>query len=593
MRISIRPSAKNVDSIYIIKDLYLRDVRGKKASSNPSGKERTTVTVKKLGRIPDLMAELDMSRDEVIVWAKEQARKMTEEEKKNNEKISVDYYPNQIIDKDVERLFFCGYLFLQSLYYDLRLDNICRNISGRYAFKYSLDAILSDLIYARIIDPGSKRSSYSFCQSLLEPPKYELHDVYRALSVLAGESDYIQAEVYKNSNFVAGRNNRILYFDCTNYYFEIEEEDDFRKYGKSKENRPNPIVQMGLFMDGDGIPLAFNIFPGNQNEQPSLKPLEQDIIRNFGFERFVVCTDGGLGSDDNRLFNDIEGRAFIVTQSLKKLKADERNAAMDDRNWRRLSDGKSVDISEIKADPQSHINDLYYKEETYGTKKVPGQLMIVTYSPRYALYQRSVRSKQIERAEKMVENGAKKKSYGNPNDPARFVRKVSVTENGEAADQTQYSLNEERIAEEKMYDGYYAVCTNLVDDSVKDILSVSERRWEIEESFRIMKTDFEARPVYLSREDRIRAHFLICYLSLLIYRLLEKKLENKYTSTQIITALRSMKLLAVEGIGYQPAYKRTDLTDDLHSKFGFRTDYQIMKKSSVRSVIKQTKERSQ
>jgi transposase len=593
MRISIRPSSKNVDSIYIIKDLYLRDVRGKKASGNPSGKERTTVTVKKLGRIPDLMAELDMSRDEVIAWAKEQARKMTEEEKKNNEKISVDYYPNQIIDKDVERLFSCGYLFLQSLYYDLRLDNICRNISGRYAFKYSLDAILSDLIYARIIDPGSKRSSYSFCQSLLEPPKYELHDVYRALSVLAGESDYIQAEVYKNSNFVAGRNNRILYFDCTNYYFEIEEEDDFRKYGKSKENRPNPIVQMGLFMDGDGIPLAFNIFPGNQNEQPSLKPLEQDIIRNFGFERFVVCTDGGLGSDDNRLFNDIEGRAFIVTQSLKKLKADERNAAMDDRNWRRLSDGKSVDISEIKADPQSHINDLYYKEETYGTKKVPGQLMIVTYSPRYALYQRSVRSKQIERAEKMVENGAKKKSYGNPNDPARFVRKVSVTENGEAADQTQYSLNEERIAEEKMYDGYYAVCTNLVDDSVKDILSVSERRWEIEESFRIMKTDFEARPVYLSREDRIRAHFLICYLSLLIYRLLEKKLENKYTSTQIITALRSMKLLAVEGIGYQPAYKRTDITDDLHSKFGFRTDYQIMKKSSVRSVIKQTKERSQ
>lgn len=593
MRISIRPSAKNVDSIYIIKDLYLRDVRGKKASGNPSGKERTTVTVKKLGRIPDLMAELDMSRDEVIAWAKEQARKMTEEEKKNNEKISVDYYPNQIIVKDVERLFSCGYLFLQSLYYDLRLDNICRNISGRYAFKYSLDAILSDLIYARIIDPGSKRSSYSFCQSLLEPPKYELHDVYRALSVLAGESDYIQAEVYKNSNFVADRNNRILYFDCTNYYFEIEEEDDFRKYGKSKENRPNPIVQMGLFMDGDGIPLAFNIFPGNQNEQPSLKPLEQDIIRNFGFERFVVCTDGGLGSDDNRLFNDIEGRAFIVTQSLKKLKADERNAAMDDRNWRRLSDGKSVDISEIKADPQSHINDLYYKEETYGTKKVPGQLMIVTYSPKYALYQRSVRSKQIERAEKMVENGAKKKSYGNPNDPARFVRKVSVTENGEAADQTQYSLNEERIAEEKMYDGYYAVCTNLVDDSVKDILSVSERRWEIEESFRIMKTDFEARPVYLSREDRIRAHFLICYLSLLIYRLLEKKLENKYTSTQIITALRSMKLLAVEGIGYQPAYKRTDLTDDLHSKFGFRTDYQIMKKSSVRSVIKQTKERSQ
>jgi transposase len=346
-------------------------------------------------------------------------------------------------------------------------------------------------------------------------------------------------------------------------------------------------------MDGDGIPMAFSLFPGNQNEQPSLKPLEQDIIRNFGFDRFVVCTDGGLGSDDNRQFNDIEGRAFIVTQSLKKLKAADREAAMDDRNWRKLSDGKPVDISEIKAEPQNHLNELYYKEETYGTKKVPGQLMIVTYSPRYALYQKSIRAKQVERAEAMVENGSARKTRSNPNDPARFVRKVAVTEDGEAADKTQYSLNEDKIAEEKMYDGYYAVCTNLVDDSVKDILSVSERRWEIEESFRILKTDFKSRPVYLSREDRIKAHFLVCYLSLLIYRLLEKKLNYKYTCSQIIRTLRSMKLLAVEGIGYQPAYKRTEITDDLHNAFGFRTDYQIMKKSSVRSVIRQTKERSQ
>ena len=593
MRISIRPSSKNTDSVYIIKDLYLRDVRGKKSSRNPSGKDRTTVTVRKLGRIPDLMAQLNMTRDEVIAWAKEEARKMTEEEKKNNEKISVDFYPNQMIDKDAERLFSSGYLFLQSLYYDLRFDNICRNISGRHDFKYSLDAILSDQIYARILDPGSKSSSYEFCNTLLEPPKYELHDVYRALSVLAEESDYIQSEIYKNSNLVVKRNNKILYYDCTNYYFEIEEDDDFRKYGKGKDNKPNPIVQMGMFMDGDGIPMAFSLFPGNQNEQPSLKPLEKDIIRNFGFDKFVVCTDGGLGSDDNRLFNDIEGRAFIVTQSLKKLKSAERESAMDSRNWKRLSDGKEVDITAIKADPQSFMNELYYKEETYGTKKVPGQLMIVTYSPKYALYQKSIRSRQIERAVKMVENGAKKKSYSNPNDPSRFVRKVAVTDDGEAAGKTQYSLNEEKIEEERMYDGYYAVCTNLVEDDVKDILSVSERRWEIEESFRIMKTDFRARPVYLSTEDHIKAHFLICFLSLLIYRILEKKLESKYTCAQIIRTLRSMKLLALEGTGYLPAYKRTEITDDLHSIFGFRTDYQIMKKSAVRSVIRQTKQRTQ
>lgn len=592
MRISIRPSSKNVESIYIIKDLYLRDARGKKSSSNPSGKDRTTITIMTLGKIPDLMASMNMSREEVISWARDEAKRMTEEEKKNNEKISVDYYPNQLIDKDVERLFSCGYLFIQSLYYDLRLDNVCRNISARHDFKYSLDAILSDLIYARILEPGSKRSSFNYCQTLLEPPKYHDYDVYRALSVLAEEMDYIQAEAYKNSNFILNRNNRILYYDCTNYYFAIEEDDEFRKYGKGKDHQPSPIVQMGLFMDGDGIPLAFNLFPGNESEQPSMKPLETEIIRNFGFDKFVVCTDGGLGSNDNRQFNDIEGRAFICTQSLKKLKKEEREGAMDDRNWRRLRDGKTVDISEIKSQPENYTNEVYYKEETYGTKKVPGQLMIVTYSPRYALYQKSIRTKQVERAEEMIAKGKKDKSQSNPNDPARFVAKTAVTADGEAADKTFYSLNEAKISEEAKYDGYYALCTNLVDDSVKDILAVSERRWEIEESFRIMKTDFEARPVYLSREDRIKAHFLTCYLALLIYRILEKKLGEKYTSTQIIDTLRSMNLLALEGTGYQPAYKRTDITDDLHNTFGFRTDYQILKKAAVRSIIRQTKEHS-
>ena len=593
MRISVRPSSKNVESIYIIKDLYLRDIRGKKSSKNPSGKDRTTVTVKNLGKIPDLMTQMNLSRDEVILWARNEAKRLTEEEKKNNEKISVDYFPNQLIDRDVERLFSCGYLFLQSLYYDLRLDNVCRNISSRHDYKYSLDAILSDLIYARILDPGSKRSSYQYCQSLLEPPKYHDYDVYRALSVLAEEMDYIQAEVYKNSNFVIKRNNRILYYDCTNYFFEIEEDDDFRKYGKGKDHQPSPIVQMGLFMDGDGIPMAFNLFPGNQNEQRSMKPLEQDIIRNFGFEKFVVCTDAGLGSDDNRQFNDIEGRAFICTQSLKKLSKEAREGAMDDRNWRRVSDDRKVDISAIKKEPEKYLDELYYKEEAYGTKKVPGQLMIVTYSPKYALYQKDIRSEQVERAALMIEKGRKDKNRSNPNDPARFIRKTSVTADGEAADQTFCTLDEEKIRSEEMYDGYYAVCTNLVTDKVKDILSVSERRWEIEESFRIMKTDLEARPVYLSREDRIKAHFLTCYLALLLFRITEKKLSEKYTSSQIIDTLRSMKLLAVEGIGYQPAYKRTDITDDLHDLFGFRTDYQIMKKSAVRSIIRQTKEHSQ
>lgn len=300
-------------------------------------------------------------------------------------------------------------------------------------------------------------------------------------------------------------------------------------------------------MDGDGIPLAFSTFRGASNEQPSMKPLEEKIIHNYGLDRFVVCTDGGLGSDSNRLFNNIEGRAFITTQSLKKLKKDERDAALNSSGWKRLGDGCSVNIQKIKSDPEKYASNVYYKIMPYSSKKVPNQMMIVTYSPKYVLYQCSIREKQIERAEK--------------------------------------------IEREMMYDGYYAICTDLVDDSVEEIIRVSEQRWEIEESFRIMKTEFQARPVCLSREDRIQAHFLICYLSLMIYRILEKKLKEKYTAEKIITALRKMELHIIPGTGYQPSYTRTDLTDELHEIFGFNTDYQIMTKSSIRNITKLTKQR--
>lgn len=585
MRLNVIRSPKGVESLYITRDTYLGSKPG---PDGKPGKKRTTSVYKKLGRVDVLMKEKNMSHDEVIQWARDHAKELTEQEKSKDLIVPLYLHTGVQIPLNEERSFNCGYLFLQNIYYGMKVNNICRNIKQRYKYEFSLDAILSDLVYARILEPCSKRASYQYCRKLLEPPKYSDYDVYRALSVLAKECDYIQAELYKNSNLICSRNNRILYYDCTNYYFEIEEDDDLRKYGKSKENRPNPIVQMGLFMDGNGIPLAFNVFPGNQNEQPSMTPLEQKIIRTFGFEKFVVCTDGGLGSDNNRAFNDIEGRAFIVTQSLKKLKEDERKSAMDDRNWKKLSNGESVDINEIIKEPEKHTKELYYKEDVYGTKKVPGQLMIVTYSPKYALYQKKIRGKQIERAEAMIKSGKKKSTHKNPNDPARFVKKTSVTKDGEAADKTLYELDDDRIAEEKQYDGFYAVCTNLVEEDVKAILEVSEGRWEIEESFRIMKTDFRARPVYLSREDRICAHFLTCFMALLIFRILEHKLGGRYTSGEIIDTLREMRMISTEG-GYQPAYKRTELTDSLHEIFGFHTDYQIIPRSDMRSIIKNTK----
>jgi transposase len=586
MRVSVANAGKTGESVYIVRDIYF----GSDSPEARKGRNRTTRTVLKLGRMSDLMKQMKMSREEVIAWARKKAQDMTEAENKANAKVTINLDPTIRIRKDVNCLFDCGYLFLQSLYYQLRLNRVCRMIKTRHQYQFDLNAILRDLICARILEPCSKRATYQYCQTFLEPPAYQPYDVYRALSVLAEEMDYIQAEAYKNSNFLVSRKSRVLYYDCTNYYFEIEEADELRKYGKSKEHRPEPIVQMGLFIDSDGIPLAFNLFDGSASEQNSLTDTEARIMRDYAFDKAIVCTDAGLGSDRNRAFNDKENRSFIVTQSLKKLKKEDRNKALDGQGWKRLPDGKAVqNMAEIMADPASHQKELYYKEEPYGTRRVPGQLMIVTYSPKYALYQKSVRSRQIERAAEMVRSGTKKSDKRNPNDPARFLTEISTTKDGEVAENTAVMLDQEKIDREAMYDGFYAICTNLVQDSVKDILAVSEGRWEIEESFRIMKTDFSARPAYVSREDRIRAHFLTCYLALLVYRLLEKKLQNRYTSDQIISTLRSMKLFLEEGTGYRPAYMRTEITDSLHEAFGFYTDYQILKKSKVRSIIHQTK----
>ena len=574
MRISIRKS-KNFEFIYIIKDIY----------SNGS---RTTKTVEKLGKINELCSEKNLSRDQVIEWAKSRAKKLTADEKNENSNIIIPFSSNRIIDLGAERKFNCGYLFLQSIYYQLKLDNICRNIKNRYKFDFDLNSILSDLIYSRILCPSSKRSSFQFASTLLEKPKYQLHDVYRALSVLAKESSYIQSELYKNSHFVKQRNTSTLYYDCTNYYFEIEEEDGIKQYGKGKENRPNPIVGMGLMMDGDGIPLAFDMYEGNKNEQVTLKPLEKRIIKDFELSKFIYCSDAGLASKKNKEFNSIGDRAYIITQSLKKLKKDDKEVALRHEGFLEVdgSSQKRVDIDEIDFENIENKERLFYKE--LPLEKPMKERLIVTYSPKYALYQKKIRENQIERAMKMIKNGKLKKARKNPNDPARFIEKITTNENGEVIEE-HYVMDVQKIKDEEMYDGFYAITTNLEDDDIKTIIAVSERRWQIEECFRIMKTDFKARPVYVQKEDSIEAHFLTCFISLIIYRLLADKLENRYTVNEIIKTLRNMEVVDTNYNGYIPAYKRTALTDELHEKYGFRTDYEIIGKKKMRNIIKNTK----
>ena len=568
--------SKNAESFYI-----------KQSFIDGNGKS-TSRTIRKLGTLNELLVEHGPTRDDVMAWAKEQARIETEKYELGKETLSIPvvFHPNRKIPHGERRCFDGGYLFLQTIYYELGMDRICRKIRNRHHYGYDLNAILSDLIYTRVLEPGSKRSSYTAAKKFLEPPAYEQHDIYRALSVLASECGLIQSEVYKNSKAVINRNDHILYYDCTNYYFEIEQEDGIKKYGKSKEHRPNPIIQMGLFTDGDGIPLAFSTFPGNQNEQTSLKPLEQEVIKEFGCEKFIFCSDSGLGSENDRLLNHTGNRAYIVTQSIKKLTAEYREAALDRKGFRRLSDNRLVDLGQLE---ENDHDGLFYKEEPYSTKRLENRLLI-TYSPKYAAYQKEIRAKQVERALRMLKDGNHKKTSRNPNDPARFIDKAAVTKDGGKAD-ILYFLDESKIAEEERYDGLYAVCTDLFDDEPADLLKVSEGRWQIEACFRIMKTDFEARPVYVRREDRIQAHFLICFLSLLVYRLLEKKLGGSYTCSEILDTLRSFKFADVQGQGFMPVYEVTALTDRLHELLGFATDYEFLTKSRMKTIEKLSKQR--
>ena len=568
--------SKNSESFYITQSY-----------TNAQGKS-TSKTIRKLGTLAELSKRLNTDHEGVMEWANEQARLETLKYKSEKEDaiVMIPFHVNKRLDYHKQKLFNGGYLFLQSVYYDLKMDSICRKIKSRYKFEYDLNAILSDLIYTRVLDPSSKRSSFQSAGKFLEPPTYELHDVYRALSILAKEMDFIQAEVYKNSFFLGNRNDRILYYDCTNYYFDIEQEDGDKKYGKSKEHRPNPIIQMGLFTDGDGLPLAFSLFPGNQNEQKSLKPLETMILQQFGCEKFIYCSDAGLASEDNRVLNHMGQRAFIVTQSIKKLPSEDRAWALNKSGFKRLSDDMPVDITKLSEDDKNH---LYYKDEPFTTKKLH-QRLIITYSPKYAAYQKAIRAEQIARAEKMVTSGSLKRQRKNPNDPARFVNKIAATEEGEKA-KIHYYLDLDKIAEEEMYDGLYAVCTDLLDDDVADILKVSEGRWQIEDCFRTMKTDFEARPVYLNREDRIKAHFLTCFLALLHFRLLKRSLKGSYTTEQLVLTLRNIKFANVEEQGFMPVYERNEITDDLHDVCGFRSDYEFITKRKMKGIQKKSKRR--
>ena len=562
MRLGISKS-KNTINYYIIKD-YTKN-----------GK-RSTKHVLRIGNLEEVKEMA--GKQDYMEWLKVYVKKYNEEHCKK-EIITIKKNNKKIIDSNINNKFNVGYLFLEKIYNQLNIKNICDSIQDKYQFHFDLNEILSYLIYARIIYPSSKLETFNQCKNFIKQPSFELHDEYRALNYIAQNMDFIQEELFNNSKNILKRNSKVIYYDCTNYFFEIDTQDDLRKYGISKEHRPNPIVGMGLFMDGDGLPLSFNIYPGNKNEQTTLISEESKIINNFKLEdsKIILCTDAGLSSDEIKKFNIKDNRGFVITQSIKKLKDEYKQQIFDKTNWRIVNDLKNTyDLSTIENDTtlrEKYYNTLFYKIIETETKSVK-QDLIVTFSFKYFDYNKTIRNNQIERAKKSIEDGNVKRKGKNQNDYRRFIDSLNITDEGEIAENTEYCINEEIIKKEEIYDGYYGLTTNLIGE-IEEILKIVKGRWEMEESFKIMKSDFLARPVNLSREDRIKAHFMTCFISLLIYRILEKKLNYKYSTPEILKTIRNMNVLESKGDGYMPEYMRTDLTDDLHEIFGFRTDYEI------------------
>ena len=596
MRISYSKSKGKINNYYVIDDYYR------------NGK-RTTKIIDKIGNSSKVLQLASKENIDVDTWLNNYLINYKREHGIPTEfdKVIIEKYSNKLIPMNVTNKFNVGYLFLKDIYYSLKLDKIVNSISRKYKFEFDLNEVLSNLVFSRIIYPSSKLKTYELSQKFIETPKYNLENLYRGLTYLNTDLDYIQKELYNNSKTVVDRNTKILYFDCTNYYFDINEETDFQKYGHGKDGKAKPLVGMGLFMDGNGLPIALNLFPGNESETKHLIPLQEKLAEEYNLEdkKTIICTDAAMCTDEIKQFNIKDGRAFVITQSIKKLKEVYKEEVFEDDNWRIVGDlTKTYKLSEILNDKEKsklHYETVFYKIVQTETAHVV-QDLIVTFQIKYRDYLRNVRNGQIERARNKISSstkGDKIKLSNNPNDYRRLIKEeVKVIEKRKKKKEDN-SLNEEKkkekysysysidndiIKEEEKYDGYYGITTNL-NGNIKEILKISKNRWEIEESFRILKTDFNSGTVYLSREDRIKSHFLTCFISLLIYRILENKLDYKYTNTNIIDKLREMEVYEEKGSGYSPAYIRNELTDDLHKTFGFRTDYEIVSYENFKKIF--------
>lgn len=587
---------------------YSKPVEGKiyhfiKGFRDKNGKS-TSKNVRRLGTLQEIR-----EREGVVdawAWIKSELELENARENEGKRKVSVSFCPDKIIEKDDRRLFNIGYLPLQKLYYELGIGLINDGITRRSEFRYDLDEIVRQIVLGRILWPCSKLQTWGKSSKMALCRPVSLHQYYRSLIVISDNLEYLQQRLYHYTGDMLRRDTSVIYYDCTNFFFESTKETGLRRPGASKENRRTPIVQFGIFMDADGLPLAFCINPGNTNEQTTLAPLERMMGERMDINEFVMCTDAGLSSFENRLENDSETRKFITVQSIKTLpeKGDRNRSggmktwALDPTGWR-LPQEESLEYDIRTLDPERDKDKVFYKERWYKTVKdgeTLEQRIIVSYSLKYRQYQRNRRAINVAHAEKAIQNGNYRPGS---KDFRRYIASLNVTEDGEVIEKITTGIDRDRIREEEKYDGFYAVCTNLekyedkngrMRHTIREILDINRARWEIEESFRIMKLQMKARPVYHRNDKAVKAHFALCFLSLFILRVLEHRMPGVTTDT-LLESLRTMDALKVEGEGYVPAFTRTQTTDRLFEISGFRLDTQIIMLKKLKSINALTRKR--
>lgn len=629
MKLSISKSKNTV--IYYVAESYRK----------PNGTSSTR-TVKKIGSEAELREKLGDGVD-IKAWCQEYVRKLTADAKAHKPvPVELSLIPDVPYEKNVIRSFNVGYLFLQRILYQENISQMVKEIKSRHSFQFNLEKVICDLIYARILDPSSKKSTYDYCHSLLEAPDYELHDVYRALDIIHKETDFIQSFLYQQSVKCSRRDTSVLFYDCINFFFEIDDEDELRRVGFSKEHRTTPIVQLGLFTDRRGIPLGFSVFNGSQSEQISLTPLEEKILNDFNLpdSRLIVCTDSGLASFDNKEFNakthliknslSCITTDYITIRPLRKMDAvtlewalnrgrsltlnpikdgenpDKVFAEIERTGWRTEGSNRVFSLDEIDEDDPENYNRIFYKEKyviiTPSAKsknkgKTLEERLIVTYSIKYKHFMQHKRLLNLNKASRMIAAKNSKKLDLKASDSVRkFIQIQSVDNKGNTITDSsnRYSLDEAAILEDARYDGFYAVSTNISPEvmPVKEIITVNKGRWEIEESFMIMKSELRARPVYLQNSERIKAHFTTCFMSLQVLRILEQKLNEKMEKIipiqQLISTLRKMQIATIDKY-YTGAYTRTDITDGLYDLLGMRFDSELITKGKIETSKKISK----